>query len=269
MIKSALLTVFFFNSILVLYAQDIIYIDQFCKKTSSSSAAYKRVIDKQKHSYVVKDYFLSGRLFMDATCSSANLQGKIVYDGKCNYYYEDGKKRIDGYFLNNHPLGIWKYFSEDGMDSITTKFDENDRQIVLESSYSNRLKKENKEKSLKNGSDSNSVSEKSNERSGKIIAIDAEFPGGKQALEQYIKGDFHYPKEALSRRISGIVKIYFEVDKTGELENIKPLSQSIGFGLEEEAMRIIKNMPTWVPASQNGKVGKQRRSIPFNYTLPN
>lgn len=92
------------------------------------------------------------------------------------------------------------------------------------------------------------------------VAVNADFPGGRQALLEYVQKNFHYPKEALNRRISGIVKIYFEVDKTGELGNVKPLSQIlIGFGLEEEAVRIIKSMPIWIPASQDGEIGKQRR----------
>lgn len=112
----------------------------FVKKTSPTSAVYKRVIEERERDYVVKDYYLSGQLFMYATCSEADSKGKIKYNGKCNYYYEDGKKRIDGYFSNNYSLGIWKYFSKDGMDSIITKFDENGNQSFLESSFVNRRK---------------------------------------------------------------------------------------------------------------------------------
>ena len=68
---------------------------------------------------------------------------------------------------------------------------------------------------------------------------------GFEALEKAIKEDLNYPKEALKHKIEGKVKIQFTVKKNGQLTNFKVV-ESLGFGCDEEAIRLLKNGPKWV-----------------------
>ena len=102
-----------------------------------------------------------------------------------------------------------------------------------------------------------------------FITEDAQFPGGKKALEKFIQKNFVYPKKALRDEKGGIAKIYFEIDKEGKMSNVKLLK---GFDPEcdAEAIRVVKLMESikWEPAKQNGRAGRQKRSIPMNFSPP-
>lgn len=78
------------------------------------------------------------------------------------------------------------------------------------------------------------------------------YPGGEQALTAYISDNIRYPKAAWKARKSGTVRVRFTLDSTGHVTNIKALD-SLGYGLEEEATRVISGMQQWKPGTQQGK----------------
>ena len=83
------------------------------------------------------------------------------------------------------------------------------------------------------------------------------FPGGEKKMVEFILSNIHYPPVALENNISGKVYVKFTVDKEGKITNTE-LLKGIGGGCDEEAMRILKLMPDWIPGRQNGnkvKVG--------------
>lgn len=88
-----------------------------------------------------------------------------------------------------------------------------------------------------------------------------EFPGGQEALQKYLNANIRYPSIASEMGISGRVILQFVVDKSGKISNIKIL-RGIGGGCDEEAIRVVKTMPSWRPGRQNGK------EVPVYFTLP-
>ncbi len=65
------------------------------------------------------------------------------------------------------------------------------------------------------------------------------YEGGNTALDEFIKKNLIYPKEALEKRIEGIVKVEFDLNNKGKV--VKAITKSnIGHGCEEEAIRIVK-----------------------------
>jgi Gram-negative bacterial tonB protein. len=74
-----------------------------------------------------------------------------------------------------------------------------------------------------------------------------EFPGGKKGLSDYINENLTYPKQAQEKMIQGRVIVGFIIDEHGQVQQPTILS-SIGGGCDEEALRIIKQMPPWKPA---------------------
>ena len=79
-----------------------------------------------------------------------------------------------------------------------------------------------------------------------------EFPGGDTALQKYLKDNVKYPQMAKENGIEGIVGVDFIVHTDGTLGNIKLVSL-VDPDLEQEAIRVIKNMPAWIPAEKNGQ----------------
>lgn len=74
------------------------------------------------------------------------------------------------------------------------------------------------------------------------------FPGGEAALMKFIKKNQHYPKTAKTNKIAGTVYVSFIVEPNGSLTNIVIL-KGLGYGRDEEAMRLVSIMPQWSPAT--------------------
>ena len=87
------------------------------------------------------------------------------------------------------------------------------------------------------------------------------FPGGEAELMKFIRENLKYPLSAQKEGIQGRVILRFVVSKTGTIENITIL-RSLEPACDEEAIRLIKSMPRWIPGKQNGN------AVPVYYTLP-
>ncbi|GEO03485.1 hypothetical protein AAE02nite_11490 [Adhaeribacter aerolatus] len=94
----------------------------------------------------------------------------------------------------------------------------------------------------------------------------ATFPGGETALNNLIRQNLKYPAEALRQGVSGLVVAQFTVDKTGKIRNPQVV-KSLGGGTDEEVLRLIKLMPNFSPARQNGKPVNFRYTIPIRFGL--
>lgn len=92
------------------------------------------------------------------------------------------------------------------------------------------------------------------------------FPGGDGALIQYLSNNMEYPKLAAKSGMSGRVVVGFIVDEDGSITDIK-LLRSVDFYLDEEAIRLVKSMPRWIPGRKNGVPVRVKFQIPFNFRL--
>jgi protein TonB len=93
------------------------------------------------------------------------------------------------------------------------------------------------------------------------------YPGGQQSLEKFVEDNLQYPQEALDNGIEGRVMISFDVDETGKIYRPMVISPKIGYGLEEEALKVVKAMPQWNPGKMKGKNVKTKFTLPIIYQL--
>jgi TonB family protein len=93
------------------------------------------------------------------------------------------------------------------------------------------------------------------------------FPGGEDALTKYLHENIHYPKVARENAIQGTVVVQFIVGPDGKLRDFTIVSKKLGGGLEEEAIRLVKAMPDWIPGRQNGKTVNVQYSLPIRFVL--
>lgn len=96
----------------------------------------------------------------------------------------------------------------------------------------------------------------------------ASFPGGNDSLKKFIAKNFYYPNDARDERIEGTVNIKFTIAKDGSLENIQ-LINSVHDLLDTEAMRLVKLMPKWTPAIEDGRLVKMLFILPVVFRLNN
>ena len=93
-----------------------------------------------------------------------------------------------------------------------------------------------------------------------------EFNGGEDALFAYIQKNLKYPKQAVDQNIDGRVTVNFVVNEDGSITDVK-VARGIGYGCDEEAMRVVRSLPKWKPGKQNGKAVRVAFSLPITYTL--
>lgn len=98
------------------------------------------------------------------------------------------------------------------------------------------------------------------------VEIQPEFPGGQAAMYKFLAKNITYPAEAQKANISGRVFKKFIVRKDGSIDNVLVL-KGIGYGCEEEAVRVIKLMPNWTPGYQGGKPANVYYNMPIVYKL--
>ena len=92
------------------------------------------------------------------------------------------------------------------------------------------------------------------------------FPGGEEAMMEFIRRNLRYPAAARENGIEGKVICGFVVNKEGKVTDIK-IMKSLESTCDEEAMRVIKMMPDWQPAIQGGKAVNMQFNIPINFKL--
>ncbi|MES2430694.1 MAG: energy transducer TonB [Bacteroidota bacterium] len=102
---------------------------------------------------------------------------------------------------------------------------------------------------------------------GYYTGVYPSYPGGQKALEDFFAKNIIYPQDATDNGIEGTVNINFAVDESGKISAIKTTNSAIGYGIEDEALRVFKQMPSWKPGSLKGKNVKTKYSLPVKFQL--
>lgn len=101
------------------------------------------------------------------------------------------------------------------------------------------------------------------------VQIPAEFPGGIQGWTRYLERNLNSDIPVNNGAPANVytVIVTFVVDKDGKLSDVKAENDP-GYGTKEEALRVIKKGPNWIPANQNGKlvVYRHKQAITFKVT---
>ncbi len=93
-----------------------------------------------------------------------------------------------------------------------------------------------------------------------IVEIDPSYPGGDAERMKFLNDNLNYPSMAKENGIQGTVTVGFVVSASGKLENIRILRGRDRL-LDEEAIRVTKLMPKWIPGKQGGK------AVSVNFTM--
>ncbi|GAB4014317.1 hypothetical protein GCM10028808_36440 [Spirosoma migulaei] len=95
-----------------------------------------------------------------------------------------------------------------------------------------------------------------------VVEKQPEFPGGIGALMEYLKTSVQYPPEAKKAKIQGRVFVSFIVELDGSRTDIIVL-KGLGYGCDEEAMRVVRAMPCWEPGGQSGRPLRVKYNLPI------
>jgi protein TonB len=94
-----------------------------------------------------------------------------------------------------------------------------------------------------------------------------EFPGGQSGLDNYVTNNIDYPEKAIDENTVGTIRISFVVDENGKVESAHIIGNKLGNGLDEQALKVVSNMPTWKPGKVKGKNVKTRLELPISFQV--
>lgn len=92
------------------------------------------------------------------------------------------------------------------------------------------------------------------------------FKEGDAAIFKYLKENLHYPKLAIENQIQGTVHLRFVVGRNGKIRDIEIL-RGVNKLLNDEAIRVVQEMPDWEPGKQHGKPVSVYYTLPIKFTL--
>ena len=95
-----------------------------------------------------------------------------------------------------------------------------------------------------------------------------EFNGGAKAWSKYMERNLRYPYQAQEENVQGKVFVSFVVERDGSVTDVKVL-RGLGFGCDEEAIKVIKKSPLWKPGKNKGVPVRVRYNMAINFQISN
>lgn len=221
--------------------------------------------------------------------------------GKLESYYPEGKVMVTGTVKKGRLIKPWLVFSEDGLasDTLDDTFYNveatsgealRNSMFLAVSQLMNKQKLFNKRRLLTNDETNKERDLEPipmNASGGAVVTIppvlppkdinpvaeiiefpdvEPSFPGGSQAMIDFIKQNIVYPDIAKGEEIYGRVYCSFVVEPDGKLTNIT-VDRSPNEVLSKEAIRVIELMPSWIPGESQGKKVRMKVRLPIDFKL--
>ncbi len=99
-----------------------------------------------------------------------------------------------------------------------------------------------------------------------VVEETPEFMGGIDKLYEYLGDNIYYPEQAKDFSIQGKVFVQFVVWKDGTIKDVK-IVKGVHKLLDNEALRVINNMPKWKPGKQRGRNVNARFTLPIKFRI--
>jgi TonB family protein len=262
--KSVLLILLFSGALSKLAAQDTSYLSANLTAVSADKASYYKIRQKTDSGWNVKNYFISGKIQMNATYADDSchiLQGEIGWyndngtptricnykqgkiDGKETYFYDNGQVKITGTEHESNYEGDWIGYYRSG-------------KLAAQAVY-----KKGKQLSAtfyhEDGSADNQTTD---------FIRESTYPGGPDQFLHFLNTTMRYPDAALKKNIQGTVILQFIVKKDGTIANLKVV-QSVDKLLDDEALRVLRKMKNWEPALMGGMPSDSYKKQPIVFRM--
>jgi TonB family protein len=257
----------------------IAYLDGSSKPViDPAKASYRRTVEIRPDHYVVRDYYLTGSLYMLAECSS--FYPDLVKEGKATCFYESGSKLSEGVFEEGKPVGLHLDYYENG----------NLRKEMLHDGSNRHYVQFLSEDGVNLIPDGKGLAYEHQPRMNRTVFVEidnyasvasyyvtppadtvftmvedeAEYVGGLEKLAMDIRKLLKYPKTAKRKGIEGKVLVQFVVDKSGHISHSQVVK-----GLDPECDRVaistVNQLHSWIPAEYRGKEVASTFVLPINF----
>lgn len=223
-------------------------------------------VGKLKNGYVVCPYICV--LELDNTSEHPGILNGVLGN---NSSLSKFTRRDVEYILNNASedsngsLVVYGYMNADGARSYNWLL----THLVLfrpKSEAQSDIKTANIESDIVENEAANTLTQADDRTVYSFVDTPASFPGGNAALFTYIAKNQKYPSLAQENGEQGKVVVNFVIEKDGSVGDVK-IKKTVSKSLDNEAIRVVKTLPKFVPAKNGGKVVRSEMSIPVTFRL--
>lgn len=243
MIKNIVLPVLLLLACITARSQKVYYYDSSWVKTTPDKAFLKVEVTSANDLVNYKRFYMStGKLYSETYYKDTTYRNPV---GISKSFYKDGQL-LDSSFYNDRSERVYSYhYFENG-------------KLRAEAHYDPAAKKE-----IAKGFDSTG-----REIGGFILEQEAEFNGGNEGWRNHIIKNLNPNVPVKKKAPEGTYKVIvrFIVSTDGSLSDIST-ETNFGYGMEEEATRVIKKSPKWKPAIQYDKPVKAYRRQPITFVV--
>ena len=251
----------------------LLFLSQFCVAQAYKKAKIKYFDDKGWPVNEEKAKFLQQVVPLDDTLWELNYYiyngprfksfrssdpDRHMLNGRYISYTYFGTADTIGNYTRNQRTGDWDIYTPTGRLRARQRYEDGQ---LLWTKDTLQLKQERDSIAALQKKDSDNVK-------GPKIEIESSFPGGDVGWLRYLNKNLRYPDEAVNNMIQGMAVIGFIVDTEGHIpEKSLWVARSVGYSIDQEAIRIILACPPWNPAVQNGRAVKSYKKQPIVFKL--
>jgi len=235
----------------------------FCQKDKKPGEAFYMLDANMKSTQQENAVYFIHAVKLYDSCwqfDTYNLYGPIIsseqyldekgtqVNGMFCYYNKKGKVDSSGVYLKGFQDGPWYFTNDTGRfclqkDYIAGKLCAIKNIIKIDSLK--HLQKDNASKAASN-------------------EVEADFVGGQSRWIYYLGKHMNYPERALKANKQGTVVVQFIIDTEGNV-TAPEIAQSVEYSLDQEALRLIKGSPAWIPSTIDGKKVRAYKKQPITF----
>lgn len=93
-----------------------------------------------------------------------------------------------------------------------------------------------------------------------------QYPGGRKELLKYMEENMRYPDSMRDLDMEGEVVVEFYVERNGVISGVSVV-KSVSKEFDDEAIRLTRNMPRWIPGRKNGALVRYKMTMPINFKI--
>jgi len=237
----------------------------FCQKKTKPEEAFYMLDENMKATSQEKAVHFIHVFKIHDSCwqfDTYNIFGPIISSGQYKtdkgtgaagmfcYYNKKGKMDSSGNYLNGFQDGSWYFINDTGHYYLQKDYAAGKLISVKDILKIDSVKTQMEKTAVKLATDETET--------------EADFVGGQSRWIYYLGKNMKYPERALKANKQGTVIVQFVIDPEGNVI-LPEIVKSVEYSIDQEALRLIKNSPTWTPAVQNGKNVKAYKMQPITF----
>lgn len=257
----------------------MIYLNENWKRVEGAVGAtyYRIVVPTPDGKFNVKDYYMSGQLQMETTCTA--YDPKLIWEGMTKLYHENGTVSEEGPFKDEERYGLHHYWYDNGARHKDVFFREKEKiyhnywsrsgQSFLSGGngiVTDQTKDFTYYMEIEDSVHVGTFTIEDADTVYMMVQQKPEYEGGDQQMTRTILRTMRYPPSARRLGIEGTVYVQFIIDKNGNIKNCK-IKRGIGAECDEEALRAVSSLKRWNPGRHKGKTVQVRFMLPLQFKL--